>query len=48
MKKYVRENRDAAELTLTAEDRAAIDAAFPPPSRKSHLQMLEAGPAISY
>ncbi|MBA2590273.1 MAG: aldo/keto reductase [Alphaproteobacteria bacterium] len=38
--KHVRENRDAADLTLTAEDLAAIDAAFPQPSRKTHLQML--------
>jgi diketogulonate reductase-like aldo/keto reductase len=38
--KHVRENRAAADLTLTAEDLAAIDEAFPPPTRKTHLQML--------
>ena len=38
--KHVRENRDAADLTLNGEDFAAIDAAFPPPSRKTSLQML--------
>jgi diketogulonate reductase-like aldo/keto reductase len=38
--KHVRENRGAADLTLTEEDLAAIDAAFPPPTRKTSLQML--------
>ncbi len=37
---HVRENRAAADLVLSAEDLAAIDAAFPPPSRKQRLQML--------
>lgn len=38
--KHVRENRAAADLTLTAGDLAAIDVAFPPPGGKTHLQML--------
>ncbi len=38
--KHVRENRAAADLELTAEDLAAIDAAFPPPRRKTALAML--------
>ena len=38
--KHVRENRGAADLILTGEDLAAIDAEFPPPSRKIALQML--------
>jgi diketogulonate reductase-like aldo/keto reductase len=37
---HVRENRAAADLVLTAEDLAAIDAAFPPPHRKAPLDML--------
>ena len=37
---HVRENRAAADLTLTAADLAALDAAFPPPQRKVSLQML--------
>jgi len=37
---HVRENRAAADLVLTAEDLAALDAAFPPPDRKRRLEML--------
>lgn len=37
---HVRENRRAADLTLTPEDLAEIDAAFPPPARKTPLEML--------
>ena len=37
---HVRENRAAADLQLTPEDLAAIDAEFPPPSRKTRLEML--------
>lgn len=37
---HVRENRAAGELELTPEDLAEIDAAFPPPTRKSRLEML--------
>ena len=37
---HVRENRAAADLQLTLEDLAAIDAEFPPPSRKTRLEML--------
>jgi diketogulonate reductase-like aldo/keto reductase len=38
--KHVKENRAAADLKLTAEDLAAIDASFPPPKRKTALAML--------
>lgn len=38
--RHVRENRNAADLTLTAEDLAAIDVEFPPPRHKIALQML--------
>jgi len=38
--RHVRENAAAASLTLTAEDLAAIDAAFPPPARKRPLAMI--------
>lgn len=34
------ENRKAVDLRLTAEDRAALDAAFPPPPRKRPLEMI--------
>jgi diketogulonate reductase-like aldo/keto reductase len=34
---HVRENRGALDLTLSAEDLAAIDQGFPPPRRKSAL-----------
>ena len=37
---HVRENRGALEVTLTEEDMAALDRAFPPPKRKSPLGML--------
>jgi diketogulonate reductase-like aldo/keto reductase len=37
---HVRENRRALDLTLTRQDLAAIDAAFPPPRRKTPLDML--------
>jgi diketogulonate reductase-like aldo/keto reductase len=37
---HVAENAGAADIVLTAEDLAAIDAALPPPSRKSPLEML--------
>jgi diketogulonate reductase-like aldo/keto reductase len=38
--KHVRENRAAADLQLTPQDLAEIDAAFPPPKRKMSLEML--------
>ena len=37
---HVADNRRAADLVLSAEDLAAIDADFPPPSRKTRLAML--------
>jgi len=37
---HLRENRHAADLTLTAADLAELDAAFPPPSGPSPLAML--------
>jgi diketogulonate reductase-like aldo/keto reductase len=37
---HVRENAAAADLTLTAEDLAAIDTAHPPPKRKTSLDLL--------
>ena len=37
---HVRENAAARDLRLTAEDDAALDAAFPPPKRKRGLAML--------
>jgi diketogulonate reductase-like aldo/keto reductase len=37
---HVRDNRAAADLVLTAEDFAALDAAFPPPRGKSALEMI--------
>ena len=37
---HVRENRRAADLALTPEDLAEIDAQFPPPTRKTPLAML--------
>jgi diketogulonate reductase-like aldo/keto reductase len=36
---HVRENRGATGITLSADDLAAIDRAFPPPRRKSTLGM---------
>jgi diketogulonate reductase-like aldo/keto reductase len=37
---HVRENAAAADLKLTKEDLAAIDAAHPPPKRKTTLDLL--------
>jgi diketogulonate reductase-like aldo/keto reductase len=37
---HVRENRGALDLTLDADDLAALDRAFPPPRRKTSLGML--------
>lgn len=37
---HVRENRAAADIVLTAEEIAALDSAFPPPRRKTSLEML--------
>lgn len=37
---HVRENRAALDLTLTADDLADLDTAFPPPTRKRPLEML--------
>lgn len=38
--KHVRDNRAAADIRLTAQDIADLDAAFPPPSRKQPLAMV--------
>jgi diketogulonate reductase-like aldo/keto reductase len=37
---HVTENAAARDITLTAEEQAALDAAFPPPRRKRPLAML--------
>ncbi|MDB5412840.1 MAG: aldo/keto reductase [Rubritepida sp.] len=37
---HVRANAAAAEIVLTEEDHAALDAAFPPPKKKRSLAML--------
>jgi diketogulonate reductase-like aldo/keto reductase len=37
---HVRENAAAGSLTLTAEDLAEIDRAWPPPRRRQPLAML--------
>jgi diketogulonate reductase-like aldo/keto reductase len=37
---HVRENRAAADIVLSPGDLAALDAAFPPPKRKSSLEMI--------
>ena len=37
---HVRDNAAAAEIVLSADDRAALDKAFPPPKRKSPLEMI--------
>lgn len=37
---HVKQNAAAAEIVLTPEDRLALDAAFPPPRRKSGLEMI--------
>jgi diketogulonate reductase-like aldo/keto reductase len=39
-RRHAEENARAADLTLTAEDLAAIDAAFAPPKRKAPLAMI--------
>jgi diketogulonate reductase-like aldo/keto reductase len=36
----VRENRAAADIHLTPEDLATLDASFPPPTRKKPLEMI--------
>jgi diketogulonate reductase-like aldo/keto reductase len=38
--RHVEANRAAADLALTAEDFAALDAEFAPPTRKTRLAML--------
>ena len=37
---HVRENRAAHDISLTAEEMAALDVAFPPPRRRTPLEML--------
>ena len=37
---HVRQNRAAADLRLTREDLAELDAAFPPPTRRRPLEMI--------
>ena len=37
---HVRQNRAAADMRLTAEDLAELDAAFPPPNRRRPLEMI--------
>ena len=37
---HVRQNRAALDIRLTADDRAALDAAFPPPLAKRPLDIL--------
>jgi len=37
---HMRENRGAADIALDADDLAALDKAFPPPTRKRSLEML--------
>ena len=37
---HVRENAAAANIKLTGEDLATVDAPFPPPAKKRPLQML--------
>ena len=37
---HVADNRAAADLKLTAEEHATLDAAFPPPRRKQALEMI--------
>lgn len=37
---HVRENRDVLDIALTPMERAALDAAFPPPTRAQALDML--------
>ena len=37
---HVRENAGCLSIELTAQDHTELDAAFPPPTRKKHLEML--------
>lgn len=37
---HLRENRASLDVTLTSDDLAALDKAFPPPTRKRSLEML--------
>lgn len=37
---HVRDNRSAADIVLTSAEIAALDVAFPPPRRKSALEMI--------
>jgi diketogulonate reductase-like aldo/keto reductase len=37
---HVEENHAAVDLTLSGDDVAALDAAFPPPTRRGPLEML--------
>jgi diketogulonate reductase-like aldo/keto reductase len=37
---HLSDNAAAADIALSAEDRRALDAAFPPPRRKRALEML--------
>jgi diketogulonate reductase-like aldo/keto reductase len=37
---HVKENAEAADIVLTPEDLQSLDAAFPPPRRRSHLEMI--------
>lgn len=37
---HIRDNAAALQLRLTPEDLEALDAAFPPPSRKRHLAVV--------
>ena len=37
---HVKENRGSADIVLSGEDLADLDAAFPPPTRKRSLEML--------
>ena len=37
---HVRDNRGALDLTLDADDLAALDRAFPPPKGRTALGML--------
>ena len=37
---HVRDNARAADLTLTPQDLADIDRAFPPPARRRSLEMI--------
>jgi diketogulonate reductase-like aldo/keto reductase len=37
---HIRENRAALDIELTPEDLAKLDKSFPPPKRKTPLEML--------